>query len=283
MARSSDPSDPLADSLSDVFRRNLSETILSSLSTLGRVVAMVIESIAGAAGDVMLGRLQWREMLRQSWYFVTVTATPAVLMAIPFGVVVSVQVGNIVHQVGADSLLGAAGGLGVIQQGAPIAAGLLLGGAGTATIAADLGARTVREEVDAMETLGISVLHRLVIPRVLAMLMVAPLLNILIIVTSVLSGYAVAAGVQNVSPGAYWASFGVFATVADLWVSLAKAALFGFIVAVVACQRGLEVKGGPRGVADGVNAAVVLAILAIAVVNVAITQLVTMFMPMRIA
>lgn len=204
-------------------------------------------------------------------------------MAVPFGVVVSVQVGNIVHQVGADSLLGAAGGLGVIQQGAPIAAGLLLGGAGTATIAADLGARTVREEVDALETLGISALHRLVIPRMLAMLMVAPLLNILIIVTSVLSGYAVAAGVQNVSPGAYWASFGAFATVADLWISLAKAALFGFIVAIVACQRGLEVKGGPRGVADGVNAAVVLSILAIAVINVALTQLVAMFLPMRIA
>jgi len=244
---------------------------------------MAIESIVGAATDVLLGRLQWREMLRQCWYLVTVTATPAVLMAIPFGVVVSVQVGNVVHQIGADSLLGAAGGLGVIQQGAPMAAGLLLGGAGTATIAADLGARTVREEVDALETLGISPLHRLVIPRVLAMLIVAPLLNILIIVTAVLSGYAVAEGVQNVSPGAYWASFGAFATVADLWISLAKAALFGFIVAVMACHRGLEVKGGPRGVADGVNAAVVLSILAIAVVNVAITQLVSMYLPTRIA
>lgn len=277
------PSNAPTENLTAVVRRNLSESILASLRTLGRVVSMALESLIGAAEDILLGRLQWREMLRQSWYFVTVTATPAVLMAIPFGVVVSVQVGNIVHQVGADSLLGAAGGLGVIQQGAPIAAGLLLGGAGTATIAADLGARTVREEVDAMETLGISPLHRLVVPRVLAMLMVAPLLNILIIVAAVLSGYSVAAGVQNVSPGAYWASFGAFATVNDLAVSLAKAALFGFIVAIVACQRGLEVKGGPRGVADGVNAAVVLSILAIAVVNVAITQLVAMFMPMRLA
>ncbi|SLG27366.1 MlaE family ABC transporter permease [Mycobacteroides abscessus] len=271
------------ESLTEIIHQNLSRTIPSSLRTLGRVVAMTIESVVGVVSDVVSARLQWREMIRQSWYLVTVAATPAVLMAVPFGVVVSVQVGNIVHQVGADSLLGAAGGLGVIQQGAPLAAGLLLGGAGTATIAADLGARTVREEVDALETLGISALHRLVIPRVLAMLMVAPLLNILIIVTSVLSGYAVAAGVQNVSPGAYWASFGAFATVADLWISLAKAALFGFIVAIVACQRGLEVKGGPRGVADGVNAAVVLSILAIAVVNVAITQLVTMFTPIRIA
>ncbi len=271
------------ESLTEVVGRNLSQTVLSGLRTLGRMVSMALESVVGAAADIMLGRLQWREMLFQSWYLVTVTAIPAILMAVPFGVVVSVQVGNIVHQVGADSLLGAAGGLGVIQQGAPLAAGLLLGGAGTATIAADLGARTVREEVDALETLGISALHRLVIPRMLAMLIVAPLLNVLIIATSVLSGYAVAAGVQNVSPGAYWASFGAFATVDDLWISLAKATLFGFIVAIMACQRGLEVKGGPRGVADGVNAAVVLSILAIAVVNVAITQLVTMFMPMRIA
>ncbi|MEV6558219.1 ABC transporter permease [Nocardia sp. NPDC051756] len=261
----------------------MSETVLSSLRTFGRVVAMAIESIVGVVADVVAGRFQWHEMLRQAWYLVTVTAIPAVLMAVPFGVVVSVQVGNLIHQVGADSLLGAAGGLGVIQQGAPMATGLLLGGAGTATIAADLGARRIREEIDALDTMGINPLHRLVIPRMAAMLLVAPLLNVLIIFAGVLSGYAVATGVQGVTPGSYWATFGSFANVTDVWISMAKSALFGFIVVIVACQRGLEAKGGPRGVADGVNAAVVLSILAIAVVNVAITQLVTMFLPTRIA
>ncbi|MEU7144591.1 ABC transporter permease [Nocardia sp. NPDC046473] len=270
-------------SAGQIVRENLTGTVLSSLRTFGRAVDLGLESVRGTVTDVVNLRFQWSEMLRQAWYLITVTAIPAVLMAIPFGVVVSLQVGNLIHQLGADSMIGAAGGLGVIQQGAPIATGLLLGGAGASAIAADLGARTVREEIDALRTMGISPVHRLVIPRVTAMLLVAPLLNILIIFVGIVSGYAVAIGAQNVTPGSYWATFGSFAVLADVWISLAKAMLFGFIVVIVACQRGLEAKGGPRGVADGVNAAVVVSVAGIIVVNLVITQVVAMFLPLRVA
>ncbi|WP_442941509.1 MlaE family ABC transporter permease [Nocardia sp. NBC_00403] len=266
-----------------IARKNVTDTTLSSLRTFGRVVDLGLESTRGAASDIIARRFQWPEMLRQAWYLVTVTAIPAVLMAVPFGVVVSVQVGNLIHQLGADSLIGAAGGLGVIQQGAPIATGLLLGGAGASAIAADLGARTVREEIDALRTMGINPVHRLVIPRVSAMLLVAPLLNILIIFVGIVAGYAVAIGAQNVTPGSYWATFGSFTVLTDVWISLLKSMLFGFIVVIVACQRGLEASGGPRGVADGVNAAVVLSVASIIVVNLVITQVVGMFLPLRVA
>ncbi|MBF6181088.1 MlaE family ABC transporter permease [Nocardia otitidiscaviarum] len=266
-----------------IIRKNFSATAISSLRTFGRTVDLAVESVRGAVTDMMARTFPWREMLHQAWYLITVTALPAILMAIPFGVVVSVQVGNLIHQLGADSLLGAAGGLGVIQQGAPIATGLLLGGAGASAIASDLGARTVREEIDALRVMGIDPVHRLVAPRAAAMLFVAPLLNILIVFVGILAGYGVAIGAQNVTPGSYWATFGAFTVLADVWISLGKAMLFGFIVVIVACQRGLEARGGPRGVADGVNAAVVLSVAAIIVVNLAITQVVTMFLPMRVA
>lgn len=266
-----------------VLRGNISDTVSSGVATLGRLVALAIEAVRGVFADLIQGRFQWRETVQQAWYLVTVTALPAVLMAVPFGVVVSVQVGNLIHQLGADSLLGAAGGLGVIQQGAPLATGLLLGGAGTATIAADLGARTIREEIDALRTMGISPVHRLVIPRLVAMLFVAPLLNILIIFVGVLAGYAVATGAQDVAPGSYWATFGAFSTLTDVAISIGKAVIFGFLVVIIGCQRGLEAKGGPRGVADGVNASVVLSVVAIAVVNVGMTQLLSMFYPTRLA
>ncbi|MFI6866477.1 MlaE family ABC transporter permease [Nocardia sp. NPDC050406] len=266
-----------------IIRRNFTDTATASLRTFGRTVDLAVESVRGAVTDVLARRFPWREMLHQAWYLITVTALPAILMAVPFGVVVSVQVGNLIHQLGADSLIGAAGGLGVIQQGAPIATGLLLGGAGASAIASDLGARTVREEIDALRVMGISPVHRLVIPRVVAMVFVAPLLNILIVFVGIVAGYGVAIGAQNVTPGSYWATFGAFTVLADVWISLAKAMLFGFIVVIVACQRGLEARGGPRGVADGVNAAVVLSVAAIIVVNLAITQVVTMFLPIRVA
>lgn len=270
-------------SVAQIVKVNFSETVVSSLRTFGRSVSMALEAVGGAVGDLVRGRFQWREMLHQAWYFIVITAFPAILMAIPFGVIVSVQVGNLIHQLGADSLLGATGGLGVIKQGAPMATGLLLGGAAAAAIAADLGARTVREEIDALRVMGISPVHRLVIPRLVAMIIVAPLLNILMIAVGVLAGYGVAIGAQGVTSGSYWLTFGSFTVVADVFVSLGKSVLFGFLVVIVACQRGLEAKGGPRGVADGVNAAVVLSVVAIMLVNLMITQVTTMFLPVRLA
>ncbi|MBF6440044.1 MlaE family ABC transporter permease [Nocardia cyriacigeorgica] len=273
---------PPSDSAVAIVRKNFSGTVVSSLRTFGRAVGMAQESVTGAVGDIARGKFQWQETLVQAWRLITVTAIPAILMAIPFGVIVSVQVGNLIHTLGADTLLGATGGLGVIKQGAPMATGFLLGGAGAAAIAADLGARTIREEIDALNTMGISPIHRLVIPRMVAMLIVAPLLNVLIIFVGVLAGYLVAVGGQGVTPGSYWATFGSFTTVADVWVSLLKALIFGFLVVVIACQRGLEAKGGPRGVADAVNAAVVLSVVSIVIVNLAMSQISAMFMPTRL-
>ncbi len=271
------------DSALRLVRENFSDTVVSGLRTWGRTVDLVLESVGQGMGDLVRGRFQWREMLHQAWYLVTVTALPAILMAVPFGVIVSVQIGNMIRELGGDSLLGAASGLGVIKQGAPIATGLLLGGAGAAAIAADLGARTIREEVDALRVMGVSPVRRLAVPRIVAMVLVAPLLNVLIIFTGVAAGYFVAISAQGVTSGSYWATFGSFTTVTDVGISLLEAILFGFIVAIIGCQRGLEAKGGPRGVADGVNASVVLSVVSVLVVNLVVSQLVQMFAPTRMA
>ncbi|RMI30199.1 ABC transporter permease [Nocardia stercoris] len=265
------------------LRQNFAGTVLSSTATLGRALRMGTEAVVLGVRDAVGLRFQVHETLTQAWFLIRVTALPSVLMAIPFGVIVSAQVGNIVSQLGADSMIGAAGGMGVIKQGAPMATAMLLGGAGAAAIAADLGARTIREEVDAMRVMGVDPVQRLVVPRIAAMMLVAPLLNIAIIFIGVVSGFTVAVTALGVTPGSYWDSFGAFAAPIDVWVSLVKSMIFGFIVVVIACQRGLEAKGGPRGVADGVNAAVVMSVAAVAVLNTAITQVVTMFVPLRIA
>ncbi|WP_063046213.1 MlaE family ABC transporter permease [Nocardia pseudovaccinii] len=266
-----------------VLRRNFSDTVLSSLATLGRALRMGCQAARIGVTDAVQMRFKTRETLTQAWFLIKVTAIPSVLMAIPFGVIVSTQVGNIVSQLGADSMIGAAGGLGVIKQGAPLATAMMLGGAGSAAIASDLGAQTIREEVDAMRVMGIDPVQRLVVPRIAAMMLVAPLLNILIVAVGIVSGFAVAVTALGVTPGSYWQSFGAFTSTLDVWVSLIKALIFGFLVVVIACQRGLEARGGPRGVADGVNAAVVMSVATVTVLNTAITQVVTMFFPVRMA
>ncbi|GAA4400436.1 ABC transporter permease [Tsukamurella soli] len=256
--------------------------MVDSVRTMGRTVQMFFGTVVAMIGDIIRLQLQWKETFFQLWYMIGVTAVPAVLIAIPFGMIVSIQVGNIIHQLGADSLAGAASGLAVISQGAPIATGLLLAGAGASAIAADLGARTIREETDAMRVMGINPINRLVVPRLIAAWIVSPLLNILIIVIGTLSGYLIAIGSQGVTPGSFWLSFGSFAHPVDVWISLVKSIIFGTIIAVIGCQRGLEAKGGSRGVADGVNATVVLSFVVIFIMNLVLTQVTSIFFPLQV-
>lgn len=252
-----------------------------SLRTHGRLLRLTFRSTAFLVTDLLRGRLPLKEVLVQAWFYFSVSALPAVLVALPLGVVIAVQVGSMTDSVGANSMAGAVGGMGVMQQIAPLAAALLIGGAGGSAIAADLASRTIRDEIDALRTMGIDPHQRLVAPRILAMLLVAPMLSVLIILMSVIASFAVASLGQGVAPGSYWLSFGSFASVTDLVVCLFKAAVFGFLVAVISSQRGLEARGGPKGVADAVNAAVVLGILACMIANLFITQVVLMFVPMR--
>ncbi|MGK8522605.1 MlaE family ABC transporter permease [Nocardia asteroides] len=258
----------------------MSNRTASSARTFGRTVRLGVRSTALLVTDLALRRFPAREALVQAWFFASVSLLPAILIALPMGVVIAVQVGSITENVGAGSMAGAVGGMGVMQQIAPLAAALLVGGAGASAIASDLGARTIREEIDALRAMGIDPHRRLVAPRLLAMTAVAPMLAVLVILMSILASFLVASVGQGVAPGSYWLSFGSFATVTDLAICIGKAAVFGYLVAVIACQRGLEARGGPKGVADCVNAAVVLGLLACLVVNLVITQVVLLFVPL---
>lgn len=255
----------------------------TSAATLGRSVLLAVSILRYLVTDIVRRRFPVGEFVQQAWHLLKVTAVPAILMAIPFGAVVSVQVGGLVHQVGADSLTGAASGLGIIRQGAPLAAGLLLGGAAASAIAADLGARAIREELDAMRVMGVDPVQRLLVPRFLALLAISPMLLIAIVMVGVGSSYLVAVEINGVSRGSFWASFGAFATPVDLAVAVIKTLVAAVLVAIVAGLRGLETRGGPRGVADAVNSSVVLSVTAIILATLLITQLQTMFLPSQVA
>ncbi|MGW8815641.1 ABC transporter permease [Gordonia terrae] len=253
-----------------------------SAGSIGRAVKLAAEVGRYAITDAIFLRFSLDEFLKQAWFLLSVTALPAVLIAIPFGAEISVQVGTLMNQVGANSLAGAASGIAVIGQGAPMAAGLLMGGAGASAIAADLGARAIREEIDAMRVMGVNPIQRLVLPRFLAMILISPILCLVIVASAVIAGYSLAVIANGVIPGSFWQSFGAFASTTDLYFALLKSMIFGMLVVIIASLRGLEAKGGARGVADAVNAAVVLSFVAIFVTSLVITQLQSMFFPNQV-
>lgn len=254
-----------------------------AVGTTGRGIRLAIDVLRYAVTDTLTLRLPVAELLWQAWVLLKVTAIPALLMAIPFGAMVTVVTSGLVAQVGATALLGAASGVGVVRQGAPITAGFLMGGAAASAIASDFGARAIREELDALRVLGIDPVRRLVVPRFLALILIAPILCMVIIAAGTAAAFILSIAVNDVAPGSFWMSFGTFAKMTDVWFAIAKSVVFAAIVAIVSSLRGMEAKGGPRGVADGVNAAVVVNVVCIVFANLAITQIQTMFFPLAIA
>lgn len=255
--------------------------VAASFETFGGIVAMLVVTAKYAVLDVVTGEFSWKEFFAQAWFITTVTLVPTFLVAIPFGVTISIQVGTLAQQVGATSFMGAVTGIASIREAAPLVTALLLSGAAGSAICADLGARSIRDEVDALKVMGLSPIRLLVVPRVTACVAVGVFLVGVVAFTAITTGYFFNVFAQHGTSGSYIESFSSFAQGPDLILALVKAALFSFIAATIASYKGLEATGGPKGVGQAVNASVVLTVVLLFVANLAITQVYAIYVPQR--
>jgi len=158
---------------------------------------------------------------------------------------------------------------------------IIIAGAGGSAICADLGARKIREELDAMQVLGIDPIQRLVVPRVIASMLVAVLLNGLVSVVGVAGGYFFNVVMQGGTPGAYLASFQALGQLPDLMAGEIKALVFGAVAAIVASYKGMTAGGGPKGVGDAVNQSVVITFMLLFALNFVITAIYFQVVPQK--
>ncbi|WP_327140391.1 MlaE family ABC transporter permease [Nocardia sp. NBC_01327] len=253
-----------------------------SIETFGRQITMGRRAISQLIGDLFRGRFHFGEFVRQCAFMTSASAAPTVLIAIPIGVILSIQVGSLVVQVGATSFMGAASGLGIIKQGAPLVTSLMIAGAVGSAICADLGSRTVREEIDAMKVMGVDPLTRLVAPRLLAAMLVSVLLCGFVVFIGFITGYMFNVYVQGGTAGSFVSTFAAFAGPADLVAAVTKSLIFGLLTAIIACDTGLNTRGGPGGVANAVNSAVVNSALLLFATNVILTQVFNTLFPHQV-
>jgi phospholipid/cholesterol/gamma-HCH transport system permease protein len=147
---------------------------------------------------------------------------------------------------------------------------VVAGIAGTA-ITADLGARKVREELDALQVLGVDPVKNIVVPRFLALMVVTGLFDIYSLLFGIFGGI-LAAIVAHQPLGPFWGTLFANSTTVDLWGSVLKCSLFGAIIAIVCSYKGMAASGGAEGVGRAVNEAVVLSFLGIGAFNYVFTQ-----------
>lgn len=253
-----------------------------SLETLGRQVTLGREAVVETGKAVLARRFPFEEFAKQCAFMANVSAAPTIFVAMPIAVVVSIQIGALVNQVGATTFIGAVAGLGIIRQGAPLVTSLMIAGAVGSAICADLGSRTIREEIDAMMVMGVDPVRRLVAPRLVAAVVVSMLLCGFIVFVGFATAYMFNVYAQSGTPGSFIGSFASFAVANDMAVALVKSAIFGVLTAIIACDIGLHAKGGPGGVADAVNSAVVSSALMLFATNIIITQVYNTVFPTKV-
>jgi phospholipid/cholesterol/gamma-HCH transport system permease protein len=213
----------------------------------------------------------WREFVGQAWFVARVSLLPAVMLAVPYAVLVVFTFNILLLDFGAADFSGTTAAFATITQIGPIVTVLVVAGAGATAMCADLGARTIREEVDALKVMGINPIQALVVPRVLAATLVAVLLSSVVILVGLVGGFIFSVFVQHVTPGAYASGMTVLTRAPDVLLAMIKAALFGLAAGLVACYKGISVRGGPAGVGNAVNETVVYTFMALFAINIIAT------------
>lgn len=212
------------------------------------------------------------EFVQQFLFALKLCWFPLLIATVAFGYgAPGLQAANFATLFGAIDRIGGFFVLASIREFAPFVTAIVVAGVAGTAITADLGARKIRDELDALAVLGVDAIKNLVVPRFLALMLITGLFNIYALMLGV-SGGIVATLVFSEPLGPFWATFFNNASVTDLWGSLIKTTLFGAIIAIVCCYKGMSAKGGAEGVGRAVNQAVVIAFIGIFAFNYVFTQ-----------
>jgi phospholipid/cholesterol/gamma-HCH transport system permease protein len=192
------------------------------------------------------------------------------MIAVSFGAP-GLQAANFLTLFGALDRLGGFFVLASIREFAPLVTSVVVAGVAGTAITADLGARKIREELDALQVLGVDPIKNLVVPRFLALMLITGLLDVFAIVFGIFGG-VLAEVLYNEPLGGFFATLFANASVTDLWGSVLKCTCFGAITAIVCSYKGMTASGGAEGVGRAVNEAVVTTFIGIFAFNYVFTQ-----------
>jgi phospholipid/cholesterol/gamma-HCH transport system permease protein len=255
---------PRARAIADeALRSNPFAVPLAAMRATGEFYAFCLKTFR----QLFTRRFRFNEFVSQAWFITTVSLGPAIMVAIPFCVIIIFQVNQLLIQIGAIDLAGAGAAVAVIREIGPIVSVLVVAGAGATAVCADLGSRKIREEIDAMVTLGIDPIERLVVPRVIASTVVAVALNGVVSIVGLVGGYVFSVVLQHATPGLFVSDLTLLVGATDFLASEVKAATFGLLAGLTACYLGLNAKGGPKGVGEAVNQTVVFSFMLLFAAN----------------
>jgi len=215
----------------------------------------------------------WRELLRQMLRIGVGSAPVVLLTALFTGAVMALQTYTVLVRFNAEGFVASIVALSMVRELSCVIGGLIIAGRSGSAMAAELGTMRVTEQIDALETLATDPIHYLMVPRVWATTITAPLLIVLADAIGIVGGYLVAVVLMGANPVTYLHKTFQYMDYDDLISGLIKAAVFGLLLATIGCQKGFYTRGGAEGVGRATTQAVVLASIAILVADFFLTKI----------
>ena len=243
--------------------------IRSAFEDLGNLVLFFFETLAWAFRPPVRIELLVQQMSAigvGSSFIVAVTGLFA-------GMVLALQGNYAMRQFGAEGYVGGFVAISLVRELGPVFTALMVTGRSGSAITTELGTMRVTEQHDAMESMAVSPVHYLAVPRVLAATLMMPVLDVLFTGVGYLGGYLIATYVSRIPPGPFLDHTQAMLDVGDLGHGLLKAVIFGAVVSTIATYRGFNAAGGARGVGEATTRAVVWSSVAILVLDYVITFL----------
>jgi len=247
----------------------LGRTFLYGLAAIGRLALFALRAILSSVRPPYYPRLIVRQMVEIGYYSLPVVGMTAVFT----GMVLALQTYTGFARFNAETAIPNVVVLSICRELGPVMAGLMVAGRIGAAMAAELGTMRVTEQIDALTTLSTSPYKYLIAPRLIAGLTMLPLLVGTADVIGVLGGYLVSVYKLGFNPGSYLKNTVDFVQFLDVFSGLVKAAVFGFIVALMGCYHGFHSRGGAQGVGKATTNAVVSASILILISNYIVTEL----------
>src|SRR5213082_2151524 len=242
--------------------KNLLEEVGDMMILTGKTVLSALRPPYPYGGEFVS---QFLFALKLCWF-------PLLVSTVAFGYgAPGLQAANFLTLFGALDRLGGFFVLAAIREIGPLITSIVIAGVAGTSITADLGARKVREELDALQVLGVDPVKNLVVPRFLALMVATGLFDIYALLFGIFGGI-IAELVNGQALGPFWATLFANASTTDLWGSVLKTTIYGAINAIVCCYKGMSASGGAEGVGRAVNEAVVLAFTAIGSFDYVFTQ-----------
>jgi phospholipid/cholesterol/gamma-HCH transport system permease protein len=250
------------------FVEGVGEATLDMWRKARKFASFLGECVIGAARVVKRPRkFRWGDCLDEMQQCGAMALPIVSLISFLVGVTLAYTGAIVLRQYGGDIYVADLIGLSMVREMGALMTGVVLAGRTGAAFAATLGNMKANEEIDALETLGLSAVDFLVLPRLLALGVMMPLLAMYANALGIVGGMAVSMSVLKIPPTAYWVEMLTIVDLSDLLVGTIKAATFGLIIGLSGCLRGIEAERSAAGVGRAATSAVVTAILLIIVAD----------------